>query len=60
MTETGLHSAPRPQDVLVAQIRAVGLALRGPALVVTALIALTTLLVTIEFLRTGQPHRLST
>ena len=39
MTETGLHSAPRPQDVLVAQIHAVGLALRGPALVVTALIA---------------------
>lgn len=55
MTETGLHSAPRRQDVLIAQIHAVGLALRGPAFVVTALIALTTLLVTIEFLRTGQP-----
>jgi hypothetical protein len=55
MTETALHPAPRPQDVLGAQIRAVGLALRGPAIIVTALIALTTLLVTIEFLRTGQP-----
>ena len=55
MTETALHSAPRPQDVLVAQLRAVGFALRGPAIVVTALVALTTLLVAIEFLRTGQP-----
>ena len=55
MTEPAFHSAPRPHDVLGAQMRAVGLALRGPAIVVTALIALATLLLTIEFLRAGQP-----
>lgn len=42
-----LHSTPRPHDVLVAQIRAVGFAFRRPALVAMALIALATLIVTV-------------
>lgn len=46
MMQPALHSTPRPRDVLMAQIRAVGFAFRWPALVATALIALATLIVT--------------
>lgn len=54
MMQTALHSTPRSRDVLVAQIRAVGFALRGPALVATALVALATLLITTEVMGTGE------
>ena len=53
MTSTTFHSAPRTRDVLLAQIRAVGLAPRGPALAAMAVVALATLLITIESLNTG-------
>jgi hypothetical protein len=54
MTQTTYHSGPRPSDVLAAQIRAVGLALRGPALIATALVALTTLLITTQVMGAGE------
>jgi hypothetical protein len=54
MTSTTFHSAPRTRDVLLAQIRAVGLAPRGPALAAMAVVALATLLITIESLNTGE------
>jgi hypothetical protein len=53
MTSTTFHSAPRTRDVLLAQIRAVGLAPQGPALAAMAAAALATLLITIESLKTG-------
>ncbi|MFL5356406.1 hypothetical protein [Archangium sp.] len=43
MMEPTLHPIPRPRDVLREQIRAVGLALRVPALAATALVGLATL-----------------
>jgi hypothetical protein len=55
MMHVALHSAPRSRDVLATQIRVVGFALHRPAIVVSGLIALTTTLVTLEFMRTGQP-----
>ena len=54
MTSTTFHSAPRTRDVLLAQIRAVGFAPRGPALAAMAVVALATLLITIESLKTGE------
>jgi hypothetical protein len=54
MTSTTFHSAPRTRDVLLAQIRVVGLAPQGPALAAMAVAALATLLITIESLKTGQ------
>ena len=54
MTSTTLHSAPRTRDVLLAQIRAVGFAPRAPALAAIAVVALATLLKTIESLKTGE------
>jgi hypothetical protein len=54
MTSTAFHSAPRTRDVLLAQIRAVGLAPQGPALAAMAAVALATLLITIESLKTGE------
>ena len=54
MTSTTLHSGPRTRDVLLAQIRAVGLAPRGAALAAMAVVALVTLLITIESLKTGK------
>ena len=50
MTRTVLHSTPRPRDVIVAQIRAVRVALRGSARVAAALIAVATLVVLAEIL----------
>jgi hypothetical protein len=46
MMEPPLHSTPRPRDVLLEQVRAVGLALRMPAVAATALVGLATLHVT--------------
>jgi hypothetical protein len=54
MTSTTFHSAPRTRDVLLAQIRVVGLAPRGTALAAMAVVALVTLLITIESLKTGK------
>jgi hypothetical protein len=54
MTSNTFHSAPRQRDVLLAQIRAVGLAVRGPALAATAVVGLATLLITINSLNTGE------
>jgi hypothetical protein len=54
MTSTTFHSPPRTRDVLLAQIRAVGLAPRGPALAAMGVVALATLLITIESLKTGE------
>jgi hypothetical protein len=54
MTSITFHAAPRTRDVLVAQIRAVGLASRGPALVAMAVVAVVTLLITINALKTGE------
>jgi hypothetical protein len=53
MTQTALHPTPRTRDVLRAQIRATGSALRGPALIAAALVALVTLFVAIDLWRTG-------
>jgi hypothetical protein len=57
MMPAALHSTPRPRDVLMAQIRAVGLAVQRPALVATALVALATLLITINVMRSGEVIR---
>jgi hypothetical protein len=54
MTSTTFHSAPPTRDVLLAQIRAVGLAPRGPALAATAVVGLATLIITINSLNTGE------
>ena len=54
MMSTTFHSAPRTSDVLLAQIRAVGLAPQGPALAAMAVVALATLLITIESLKRGE------
>jgi hypothetical protein len=54
MTSTTVRSVPRPRDVLLAQIRAVGLAPRGPALIAAAVVALAALLITINSLNTGE------
>jgi hypothetical protein len=54
MTSTTFHSAPPTRDVLLAQIRVVGLAPRGPALAAMAVVAMATLLITIESLKTGE------
>jgi hypothetical protein len=54
MTSTTVHAAPRTRDVLLAQIRAVGSAPRVPALVAMAVVAVATLLITIESLKTGE------
>ena len=54
MTSTTFHSAPRTRDVLLAQIRAVGLAPRGPALAAMAVVTLATLLITIKSLNRGE------
>ena len=55
MMHAAHHSTPRPQAVLATQVRVVGCALRRPTLVASGLIALTTALVTLEFMRTGEP-----
>jgi hypothetical protein len=54
MTSTTFHSAPRTRDVLSAQIRAVGFAPRGPVLAAMAVVAVATVLVTIESLKRGE------
>ena len=54
MTSTTFHSGPRTRDVLLAQIRAVGVAPQGPALAAMAVVVLATLLITIESLKTGE------
>jgi hypothetical protein len=54
MTSTTFHSAPRTRDVLLAQIRAAGIAPREPALAATAVVGLATLLITINSLNTGE------
>jgi hypothetical protein len=48
MTHTVLHSVSGPRDVIVAQIRAVKIALRGPARVAAAPLVLATLLVIVD------------
>jgi hypothetical protein len=50
MMQAALHSTPGARDVLLTQVRAVGLALRRPAIVATALVAVATLLMTAEVL----------
>lgn len=59
MTQTALHSTPRARAVAREQLRAVGLSLRTPALVATALAALATTLVAVDHLRGGAPVRFS-
>jgi hypothetical protein len=54
MTSITFHSAPRTRAVLWAQIRAVGFAPRGPVLVAIAVVAVATLLITIESLKRGE------
>jgi hypothetical protein len=54
MTSITFHPGPRTRDVVLAQIRAVGLAPRGPALAAIAVVALATLLVTIQSLNRGE------
>lgn len=54
MTSTTFHPSPRMRDVLFAQIRAVGSAPRGPVLAAMAVLALATLFITIESLKTGE------
>lgn len=53
MTQTALHPTARPRAVLVAQIRAVGLTLGGPARVVMVLVGVGTLLIAAELLAGG-------
>lgn len=53
MTEWALHSTPRAGGVLREQVRAVGLALRAPALAAAVLAALVTVLAATEILRDG-------
>jgi hypothetical protein len=53
MTSFTLHSAPGTRDVLWAQIRAVESALRGPVLAAMTVVALATLVITFESLKTG-------
>jgi hypothetical protein len=57
MTSTTFHSGPRTRDVLLAQIRALGFAPRGPVLVAIAVVAAATLLVTIGSLKRGEVIR---
>lgn len=54
MTQSALHSTPRPGDVLREQVLAVGFALRRPAAVASALAALVTVLVTADLVRSGE------
>jgi hypothetical protein len=53
-TSITFHPAPRTRDVLLAQIRAVGFAPRGPALAAIAVVAVATVLITIESLNRGE------
>lgn len=48
-----LHATPRPRDVLLEQVRALGHALRVPALATAALAVVGTLLITSDILRRG-------
>ena len=50
MTPPTLHATPRPRDVLREQLRAVGLALRGPGLAAAALLGVVTLAAAIRLL----------
>ena len=54
MTQSARHSTPPPRGVLLEQVRAVGLALRWPAVAAAALAALATLLITSDILIGGQ------
>jgi len=54
MTQTVLHPVPDQRDVIAAQIRALTIALRGPARVAAALLALATLLVIVDILGNGE------
>jgi hypothetical protein len=54
MTSTTFHPTPRTRDVLLAQIRAVPLTPSGSVLVTMAVVALATLFITIESLKTGE------
>ena len=54
MTSITFHSAPCTRAVLLAQIRAVGFAPRGPVLAAIAVVAVATLLITIESLKRGE------
>jgi hypothetical protein len=48
------RSTPRPRQVLLEQVSAVGLALRWPAVATTTLVVLATLLITIDSFNAGQ------
>jgi hypothetical protein len=54
MTSITFHPVPRTRDVLFAQIRAVGSVPRGPALAAIAVVALATLLITINWLNSDE------
>lgn len=55
MSGPALHPTPRPWDVLTEQVRAVGLALRGPAVVAGALAALASFFLLTELLLNAEP-----
>lgn len=54
MTETTTHPNPRIRDVLAAQVRLVGFALRRPALLAMAVIAVTTVLISVQTIGDGK------
>lgn len=53
MTQSALHSTPRPHAVLLEQLRALGLALRRPAAAAAALAAAGTALIAVDVAGTG-------
>lgn len=55
MTSTTLHATPRPRDVLLEQVRAVGLALRLPAILAVVVAASVMLLVAMKLIDTDGP-----
>ena len=57
MMQTVLHSTPRSRGILLEQVRAAGFALRRPAVAVSALAALATLLIGAEFLDSHEAIR---
>ncbi len=54
MTRPGLHPTPRGRDVLLEQVRAVGLSIRGPAAAAVAVGAVALLLAAIDVLQDGE------
>ena len=54
MMQPALHSTPRWRDVLIAQVRGIGIALRMPARVALALVTIVSLLVAAEIVGNGK------